>query len=326
MAGRSVSHNVVAMLVNAAKQLDVPLAALFDGCEVDIAKLRRRRTRLHWNDFTLAFDRLCDRAGYEALEEICTRVPLIAREDVFLLSAFVDPLQLYRFVNNVMGPAMYPMLRSEFVALDDGRHRLTNSLRDDGLRDCPRFFRVLRASQAGVPCFVGLPPAHVEAETHGRGGSYWIHMPESRTLLTRLRRKARPAHEERLASELELDKKALIEAYDRLWSLNEELAGTRTRLEEELARRQAGAEATGALGNRLAAARERWQLTPRQEELLAGLVRGCANKELAESLGCSVKTVETHMTELLRRAGADSRLSLVASFWSSPLASRSFRE
>ena len=49
--------------------------------------------------------------------------------------------------------------------------------------------------------------------------------------------------------------------------------------------------------------------------MLSGLARGLSNKALVEELGCSVKTVETHITELLKRSGADSRLALVATFW-----------
>lgn len=39
------------------------------------------------------------------------------------------------------------------------------------------------------------------------------------------------------------------------------------------------------------------------------------NAEVAERLGCTVRTVETHLTALLDRADASSRLEIVAAFW-----------
>ncbi|MFW5741360.1 MAG: helix-turn-helix transcriptional regulator [Myxococcota bacterium] len=63
---------------------------------------------------------------------------------------------------------------------------------------------------------------------------------------------------------------------------------------------------------RLAAASERWQLTRRQTEVLDLLVRGRANKEISAELGCTPKTVELHVTALLRKSGLTSRTELMA--------------
>ena len=62
----------------------------------------------------------------------------------------------------------------------------------------------------------------------------------------------------------------------------------------------------------------RWSLTARQRVVLAELVSGAANKEIAAHLGCSVRTVEGHLAALFRKAGVDSRGGLVARFWSGP--------
>ncbi|MBX3208901.1 MAG: helix-turn-helix transcriptional regulator [Labilithrix sp.] len=59
----------------------------------------------------------------------------------------------------------------------------------------------------------------------------------------------------------------------------------------------------------------RWGLTPRQLEVLGELVRGEPNKTIAVTLGCSERTVEIHVTALLRKAGSSSRSELVARFW-----------
>jgi DNA-binding CsgD family transcriptional regulator len=61
---------------------------------------------------------------------------------------------------------------------------------------------------------------------------------------------------------------------------------------------------------------QRWQLTPRQQTVLRALLKGQTNAEMAAALGCAERTVETHISALLQRADAGSRLALVAAFWS----------
>jgi DNA-binding CsgD family transcriptional regulator len=58
-----------------------------------------------------------------------------------------------------------------------------------------------------------------------------------------------------------------------------------------------------------------WGLTPRQASVMALLVEGLANKEIAMRLGCSVGTIENHVTCILKRARAASRAALTAAFW-----------
>ncbi|GEM_PF-1037576 len=58
-----------------------------------------------------------------------------------------------------------------------------------------------------------------------------------------------------------------------------------------------------------------WNLTPRQGSVMALLVEGLANKEIAMRLGCSVGTIENHVTCILRRAHVTSRAALTAAFW-----------
>jgi DNA-binding CsgD family transcriptional regulator len=54
------------------------------------------------------------------------------------------------------------------------------------------------------------------------------------------------------------------------------------------------------------------ELTPREQQVLGLLSEGRANKEIADTLGCSVRTVEFHVSNLLRKVGASSRLELIA--------------
>lgn len=60
---------------------------------------------------------------------------------------------------------------------------------------------------------------------------------------------------------------------------------------------------------------QKWDLTERQLQVLALLVRGNSNKEIASQLTCAERTVEIHVTHLLRKSGAGSRAMITAKFW-----------
>ncbi len=66
---------------------------------------------------------------------------------------------------------------------------------------------------------------------------------------------------------------------------------------------------------RLDAAARRWDLTPREREVLDLVVRGLANKEIAEALRCSPRTVEVHLGTVFKKAGKTARAELIASVW-----------
>jgi len=56
----------------------------------------------------------------------------------------------------------------------------------------------------------------------------------------------------------------------------------------------------------------RWRLTPRQQEVLALVVRGESNAEIAERLGITPRAAELHITALFERVGVPNRAALVA--------------
>ncbi|HWO13919.1 MAG TPA: LuxR C-terminal-related transcriptional regulator, partial [Polyangiaceae bacterium] len=60
------------------------------------------------------------------------------------------------------------------------------------------------------------------------------------------------------------------------------------------------------------AAARGWRLTPREAEVLREIVAGHSNKEIANDLVCSVRTVEIHVSAVLRKARASSRAELMA--------------
>ena len=53
------------------------------------------------------------------------------------------------------------------------------------------------------------------------------------------------------------------------------------------------------------------RLTPREREVLQLLAEGHRNKKIAQMLGISTKTVETHRTTLMRKIGVTSIVELV---------------
>jgi DNA-binding CsgD family transcriptional regulator len=58
--------------------------------------------------------------------------------------------------------------------------------------------------------------------------------------------------------------------------------------------------------------RQTWQLTARESEVLGELAAGRSNKDIALRLHCSVRTVDVHVSSLLRKARCGSRAELIA--------------
>lgn len=62
----------------------------------------------------------------------------------------------------------------------------------------------------------------------------------------------------------------------------------------------------------LAAAAEREQLTAREKQILSLVAQGLGNRDIAERLGVSAKTVDNHRTNLMRKVQAHSVAELIA--------------
>lgn len=56
-------------------------------------------------------------------------------------------------------------------------------------------------------------------------------------------------------------------------------------------------------------------LTPREKEILSFIVEGKSDKEIAEKLYLSVRTVTNHVHHILKKFGNQSRTSLVAYYY-----------
>jgi DNA-binding CsgD family transcriptional regulator len=56
----------------------------------------------------------------------------------------------------------------------------------------------------------------------------------------------------------------------------------------------------------------RWELSPREAEVLGELVQGARNSEIAARLGISERTVKAHLAHIYQKLGVDSRAGAVA--------------
>ena len=54
-----------------------------------------------------------------------------------------------------------------------------------------------------------------------------------------------------------------------------------------------------------------FHVTRAERDVLAQVLMGKSNREIAGTLGCSVKNVEFHVSKILRKAGAPSRARLL---------------
>lgn len=69
------------------------------------------------------------------------------------------------------------------------------------------------------------------------------------------------------------------------------------------------------LGSRIEELHQQWSLTRRQREVLALLVQGQSNREIADQVGCALRTAELHVSNLIHKAGCSSRTELTMRFW-----------
>lgn len=82
-------------------------------------------------------------------------------------------------------------------------------------------------------------------------------------------------------------------------------------IERKLIARFFGGEATADAGEEDIDDRIKPELTPREREVLVRLTTGCSNKELAECLFISEKTVKSHLNSIFRKLNVTRRLQAI---------------
>lgn len=256
--------------------------------------------RVAWAEHALLTDRFAEAmGGAAALEAVFERdqreaMPLLS----LLVASVVDPVDLYRLMDEVFAPSLYPMFVIQFRVRADGTLEAEGHL-PEPYRASRAFMHAMVGLHRGAPRMLGLPSSVLEAETTERSVRMRITPPRRASLLGRVADVGRDV----------LDEVAVLNR-----ELTSAFAVMRASAGEAATR---GEDARGeGLAERLAERSTAWGLTTRQREVLAGVAEGLTNKELCERLGCSLPTVETHMSALLRKAGAMSRSELQAALWS----------
>jgi DNA-binding CsgD family transcriptional regulator len=260
---------------------------LYDGLPFDAVSLRKMR-RVDWAHYCVIVERFEALAGGpEGCEALLNESYHASFPEVQALArAFVPPKELVRVLIGAFNPILFPFMVHRFEILAGDRVRITHMLPSDA-RPCLAWFRGSAGAARGMPRHLGLPSAELlRADVGPSHGHYELRLPPSRTLAARARRVAI-----RIVLGYDDDGTPLTASY-------------------------AGGDAPLEITQRLDAAKDAWDLTPRQLDVLQYLARGEANKEIAQKLSCAENTVELHVTHLLRKSGASSRAQVIARFWS----------
>src|SRR5262245_31196990 len=276
-----VSWRAVAAVLEAARLGNMSTAPLVEGLAFDSKRLSAT-TWVPWDDYCTLVERFETMCGGPAAAETFLTDHLMYKELHIIAGAFVSPTLLYQFIFRIADPLVFPSIDFLYDELPDGRLRIEYRLHSDA-RSCLALARGTIGAIRAVPCYLGLPPAVVEADVGERGGVYLVTPPASRTIAARVRRRAR----------LKLDG-LLSLMQDMLSESRMELIGRAAEVYP----------APGANGNGehvLKRVAQAYGLTPRQTEVLDGVVAGLSNKEIAVRHSCAENTVELHVTNLFRK-------------------------
>ncbi|NOU30989.1 MAG: LuxR family transcriptional regulator [Polyangiaceae bacterium] len=267
--------------VDIARGQGYPEAELFAGLPFDAASIRRMR-RVQWTDYCLLLERVEAMAGGpEGCAALLARsyhraVPELAS----VRRAILSPKAMYRLVYEVVNPILFPCVAFTYQDLGP-RHICIETWMRPGVPPSATLLRTSHAALANMPLHLGLPPAEVVA-TVTKDYAHWeVTLPPSATLVGRVTRAVRSI----------------------VLGVDDDGTELRFRVDDT------------ADESPLERATARWRLTKRQAQVLAVVVHGKSNKEVADELHCAENTVELHITQLLRRAGVKSRAELIAHYW-----------
>jgi DNA-binding CsgD family transcriptional regulator len=295
-ASSAFSHEVWArmawVIIDLAQRANLSMSALFEGLPYDAARLRRMR-RISWDDYATICERVHTLIGSDDdLDELVESTYHVVLPELRRLGRVViEPKPFVRFINDVIDPLWNHAADFWSEDLGPDRVRLITRLRP-GARGCWTVFRGSVGAWRGCTRHLDLPPSEVTHYEIGPDyGIYELRLPRSRTLVSRAFRASRTLGRSALAR--------LIMGADE---------------DGKIIRVSVGSG--DVLSERLDNVTIEWGLTRRQIAVLNLVVRGEANKEIAQALACAENTVELHVTQLLRKANVPSRTRLIARFWS----------
>lgn len=285
-----VPVSIIQSAVAVCERHGIPRATLLGAPSVEEAELRHRR-RVPWPAFCEFNDRVerawKSRGGLGQFGRAYTEnAPL---ELASIARALIPPGRFLRLVF-ALGTWAHPYVTTKIDEARPGELEL-RLLLDPALRDSPSFFRICGATMGAATMLIGLPPTPYELEIAPHQARYVFTVPASKTLFARVH----AAVDHRTA--------AMLSRIEELQNEVRELLADRSR-------------SGSSLEVRVSELRDAWGLSPRQCEVLRLLSGGATNREISKALGVAERTVEIHVTELLRKSGLDGRARLIAAFWS----------
>jgi DNA-binding CsgD family transcriptional regulator len=260
-------------------QGELTRASLGADLAEDVDRVRRTKEWVRWDRYIELLDRVRDRVGgVENLERAFDTYTHQFAEIKRIAALLVSPRGLARFILRTVCLTQFPHVQVTYEEL--GRDRIHLRLSLDGVeRDSTSWFHACLAGLRNMPQFLELPRADVQATISSHSADIHICLPPSRTLGARIEPAAR----------------ALLD------ELHQYATDIQAMIREVGVPRRSGAGALLLEG-----------LTPRQREVAALVMKGLSNKEIAATLGCAERTVELHVTSLMRRTRTRNRTQLAA--------------
>jgi len=281
-----VSSRPLRGILWAARKLGIDIPALLAGLPFDEAALERD-ARVDWDVFVDFVERLqAAVGGLPGLRKVGELHHEAFPEVNKVVGQFASPLRFFRFFWGPITRSAFPHVLVDYVEQPPDRVVVTLTL-PEKYRDCPGFFVISEGATRNGTLYIGLPPAQVQMDLRPRSATYRVTLPAPR----------RPAGTIDDMAEAAI---AGVEAvHDRFIQMFR------------------NSEARSAVGDRQRRQRaaSAWKLTRREAQVLELLLRGQSNKEIASSLKCAESTVELHVTRVLRKSGASSRMELASRFW-----------
>lgn len=250
-----------------------------------VRRARSTREFVSWNTYLNLLQQARDWCGSDdRFVAACTHFDSAVPELRAFATSRVGVHEFARFVIESYDSASYPEVSHATRVLDDGRLELKIRL-PPHYRDGQVWFVGNIGSLRTISRHLGLPLASVEAEVGTHHGTYLISFPPD---------------EQRAPLPVPTETGGAARLFNIL----------RDDFRLAVAQRSEARDPT----DRVKEMSGRWGLTRQETKVLGGICRALANKEIAVELSCSVRTIEVHVTHVLKKAGLDSRAHLVAHF------------
>lgn len=295
----TVAMSAARVIVDLAAWRGVQVRPLTERLGISQARLRCVSERLEWGRYLALVESMGAALGGElalqaAARDFVASVPEVAQVAAWLPS----PEALMRFFYEVVQFLVFPMVTFEVSPLGGDAYEVRLEL-DETPRSRALFSAACAGVASSVSRFLGAGESEVRWALTPRGACYEVQFP--------------PVPVPGVSSFEPVRDLGLhyLESFGR---------GAPTVLDEARARFNALVEDLPRLEleRRMATACALWGLSPRQVDVLRLLVRGLGNKDLAQRLGISHRTVELHLSAMLEKSGTESRTQLLSRFWAGP--------